>query len=100
VPYVGGGFGGAATIFDADGFTDGNVSLFGSDSDFVFSYQGFAGLRFNLNQQMFVGLGYKYLFTDDSSYRYESGSGGGPDLHLKFRGVNTHMVTFSFTMRF
>jgi OmpA-OmpF porin, OOP family len=100
VPYVGGGFGGAVTIFDADGFSDGNVTLFGSDDDFVFAYQGFAGVRFNLNDQMFVGLGYKYLFTDDSSFRYESGSGSGPDLHLKFRGVNSHMVTFSFTMRF
>jgi len=97
VPYLGGGVGGAATIFDTDGvfYTTGPYyyppGFIGTDSDFVFAYQGFAGVRFQLNDQMQFGVGYKYFATDRSTF--------GDD----FLGISSqaiHMATLTFTFKF
>jgi opacity protein-like surface antigen len=103
VPYIGGGFGGAATVFDADRFRNPTTreTLVGSDSDVVFAYQGFAGLRFNLNDQMFLGVDYKFFATEDSRYSYDPfipGTGG--TIRLGIEGVRSHVVAFSFTVKF
>ena len=100
VPYIGGGVGGAATIFDTDGLSNRLVSVFGSDADFVLAYQGVAGLRFALNRQMSAGVGYKYFASDGSSYRFESIVCCGPDLQVGFERVSLHMVLFNFTLKF
>ena len=99
-PYVGAGLGGSVTGFDTDYFSNGQVSLYGSDSTVVFAYQFYAGVRFDINAQMSVGIGYKYFATEDSDFRYESFNFGGPDLHLGIEGVSSHIVTVSFNMRF
>jgi opacity protein-like surface antigen len=100
VPYIGGGVGGSATIFDTDGLSNGAVTVVGSDTDVVFAYQGFAGLRFVINTQMSAGAGYKYFASEGSSYRFESLFCCGPDLHIRFEGVSIHMATFNFTLKF
>jgi opacity protein-like surface antigen len=100
VPYIGGGLGGAATIFDTDGFSTRAATVVGSDSDLVFTYQIFAGLRFALNPWMSVGVGYTYFASDDSSYRFESLVCCRPDLHLRFEGMSMHMVTGNFTLKY
>ena len=99
-PYAGAGVGGSITGFDTDYFSNGQVSLFGSDATVVFAYQFYAGVRFDINEQMSVGIGYKYFATGDSDFRYESFNFGGPDLHLGIEGVSSHIVTVSFNMRF
>lgn len=99
-PYVGAGVGGSITGFDTDYFSNGQVSLYGSDSTVVFAYQFYAGVRFDINGQMSVGIGYKYFATEDSDFRYESFNFGGPDHHLGIEGVSSHIVTVTFTMRF
>jgi opacity protein-like surface antigen len=75
-------------------------TLVGSDSDFVFAWHVFAGLRIQLNEQMFVGLDYKYFAADSSSYRYPSLDYRGPDLSLSFQGMRSHLASVSFTFRF
>jgi opacity protein-like surface antigen len=100
VPYVGGGVGGSSTVFDTQGFSNRAFTLIGSDSDFVFAWQAFAGLRFELNEQMSLGLGYKYFAADSSSYRFSSRFHGGPDLSLSFQGMRSHLATASFTFKF
>ena len=100
VPYVGGGVGGSSTLFDTQAFSNGAVTLVGSDSDFVFAWQAFAGLRLELNERMFLGLGYKYFAADSSSYRYSSFHHGGPDLSVAFQGMRSHLATVSFTFKF
>jgi opacity protein-like surface antigen len=100
VPYIGGGLGGAATIFETDGFSNRAVTVVGSDSDLVFTYQMFAGLRFDLNPWMSVGVSYKYFVSDDSSYRFESLVCCRPDLHVQFEGMSMHMVTGNFTLKY
>jgi len=99
VPYLGAGVGGSVSIFDTDAFSNGLVTLVGSDSDFVFAYQAFAGLSFEINENMFAGVGYKYLGTSDSSFSYEAAF-GGPDADLSISGVGTHMILFSFIWKF
>jgi opacity protein-like surface antigen len=105
VPYVGGGVGGSATIFDTDGlyFPAGSftpTSVFGSDSDFVFAYQAFAGLQVELNDKMLLGLGYRYFFSDRSSYSYPPLVYGFPNLNLGLSEFQAHTVTVWFTMKF
>ena len=99
-PYLRAGFGGAATIFDTDGFSNGTATLFGDDSDVVFAYQFSAGVRFEFNDQMSIGAGYKYFATEDSSFEYEALFGGGPDVQFGIEGVRTHIVLVTFNMKF
>jgi opacity protein-like surface antigen len=104
VPYLGGGVGGAATVFDTEGLYrpayPGTLSVYGNDSDFVFSYQGFAGVRVDLNDKMSLGLGYKYLAVDSSSYTFPSYYYGYPDLHIGLSAQQVHLITFSFTAKY
>ncbi len=100
VPYVGVGAGGTVTVFDTDGFGDNSVMLFGDDSDVVFAWQAFAGLRFELNEHISLGLGYKYFAADDASFKYRSAFPGGPDFKLGLEGVKAHSLFFTFQIRF
>jgi opacity protein-like surface antigen len=99
-PYVGAGAGGSVTVFDTDGFSNGTATLYGSDSDFVFAWQAFAGLRFDLNQYMSLGAGYKYFATGDSSFSYPPYPFPGPNAHLDIEGTRSHMILFVFNMKF
>jgi opacity protein-like surface antigen len=98
-PYVGAGVGGAFTVFDADYFSNGRVTLYGSEDDFVFAYGFFAGVRFDLNERMSLGVRYQYFATDDVTFSYDSAF-GGPDLHLGIEGVRSHVITVSFNFKF
>ena len=103
VPYIGGGVGGAATFFDTHGFhrpvPGGTISLYGSDSDFVFAWQGLAGVRFELNSKMYVGLGYRFLHVDSSNYNFDSWYHGGPALDIGFSSHESHMIALTFLMK-
>jgi opacity protein-like surface antigen len=102
-PYLGAGGGGSITAFDTDYFsnnTPGSPVLVGSDSDVVFAWQVFAGLRFDLNEHMSLGAGYKYFVTGDSSYTYPPFHSQGPDVHLGIEGTRSHMIMFVFNMKF
>ena len=99
VPYVGGGVGGSVAVFDTDIFSNGSVTLVGNDATVVFAYQAFAGVRFEINENMSAGIGYKYFGTTDSTFSFDAAF-GGPDLELGISGVSTHMVLFSFNVKF
>ena len=49
--------------------------------DFVFAWQASAGVRVDLSSKMSVGLGYRFLHVDPSSYTFHSYH-YGPDLDL------------------
>jgi len=104
VPYVGAGVGGALTVFDTDGYTrwtsGGSVTLYDSASDFVFAWQAFAGVRLELNDQMSVGIGYRYLAVDPSSYSFESDYYGGPTVKIGFSALQSHLAAITFNMKF
>ena len=104
VPYLGAGVGGAATMLDTDGFyqpvPDGTVALYGTESDFAFAWQAFAGVRVDLNDSMSLGLGYRYLYVDASTYNYGSWYYGGPDLDVGLSSYEAHVVAITFRMKF
>lgn len=62
-PYIGGGAGGILGRLDESegGFDD-------SDTDFVFAYQAEAGLKYAINENIEVGIGYK--FTGTTGYHF------------------------------
>jgi opacity protein-like surface antigen len=101
-PYIGAGVGGAVTLFDAHDFSrpvpGGSVSLHGSESDFVFAWQGSAGVRFDLNPKMSLGIGYRFLHTDPSTFSYESYH-HGPTLDFGISSHESHIVAVTFLMK-
>jgi opacity protein-like surface antigen len=96
VPYVGVGAGGADTIFDAHSFSDGTTTVFGRENDAVFAWQVMAGMRFELNPDMTVGVGYQYFTTGNTTYSYPP----SPNFNVGFDGVRTHSVLFTFEWKF
>ena len=66
--YIGGGVGGAASIFD---LTSRSVGPNGSDVDFTFAYQAEAGIKYMINDRASIGIGYKFLGTLSHSWDIE-----------------------------
>jgi opacity protein-like surface antigen len=93
-PYIGGGLGVSSAILHVHDFNDGTGSrIFGTDSDDVFAYHGFAGVRYAINDQMAVSLDYRFFGTTDPSW--------GRDFdRIRFGDNHTHSVTASFTYSF
>lgn len=98
VPYIGGGAGGAVSTFDAHSFSDAAMTqtAHGSESDTVFAYQAFAGVRFLLTPNLSLGVGYKYFATGNPTFSYPPSS----DLNVAFSGVHTHSILFSLQYNF
>ena len=102
VPYVGGGVGGAVSVFDARGFSDAgqNVIVDGSDSEAVFACQAFAGVRFLLARNLSLGVGYNFFATGNPTFSYPAANPAEPNLDIGFRGVRTHSVMFTLEWNF
>jgi opacity protein-like surface antigen len=98
VPYIGGGVGGAISTFDAHSFSDQGMvqTAYGSESDTVFAYQGFAGVRFLITPNLSLGLGYKYFATGNPTFSYPP----GPNLNIAFKGVQTHTILLTLQCNF
>jgi len=100
VPYLGGGLGVVFSTFDTDNFADSFNSVNGTDTDAVFAYQAFAGLRYKINERMFVNVGYKYLGAEAPRYHVEQLLFGGASGDLRLSAIHTHSIAFSFTIQF
>ena len=101
VPYVGGGVGGADSIFDAHSFSPASVSvpgdtLQGSESDAVFAWQAFAGVRFMLDPNVSLGIGYRFFATGNPTFSYPP----SPNLNAEFQGVRTHSIMLTLQANF
>jgi opacity protein-like surface antigen len=96
VPYVGVGAGGTDVIFDTNEFGNGATTVFGSEDDVVFAWQAVAGLRFKLNGNISLGLGYKYFATGKPSFSYPP----APNFPVDFKGARTHSILFTFLLKF
>ena len=91
VPFIGVGAGVSFTTLTIDDV----AGLDGDDTDAVFAYQGFAGLRYNINEQWSVSVAYKYFATMDPEYDV-----GGLAADLELNDVRTHAVVASFGFNF
>ncbi len=97
-PYIGGGVGGSDSVFDPSNMSNNNSQDFvtGEEDDVVFAWEAYAGLRFQLNPNMSVGIGYKYFGTGNPNFSYPP----APNFNVEFKGVETHSILASFTWRF
>jgi opacity protein-like surface antigen len=98
-PYIGGGLGVSASVINSEHITLNDITLHGDDATAVFAYQGFAGLRYELNHNMGLSLEYRYFATESPSWRADSTSGTDTD-RLKFGGARTHALSVAFDFRF
>lgn len=87
-PYIGAGVGGAAAILD---FQRPLGSI--RDTDFTFGYQAFAGLNYKVCEHIDLGVGYKFLQTEDHTWAQNG-------VTLRTEGTGTHSVTASLTWKF
>ena len=98
-PYIGGGAGGSFPVINADHIEIGNTFMHGSDTSAVFAYQGFAGLRYKLNEQMALSLEYHYFHADGAEWQAEFIHGGGSD-KMRFGATETHALSIAFDWSF
>jgi opacity protein-like surface antigen len=98
IPYIGGGAGGADSIFDAHSLLEPVSGNFvdGSEDDVVFAWQAFAGVRFQIDPNVSIGVGYNYFMTGNPTFSYPP----GPNLNVVFRGIRAHTVMFTFQANF
>jgi opacity protein-like surface antigen len=97
-PYFGGGAGVSFPVIDADRIEIGGTSMHGSESDAVFAYQAFGGLRFKLNDQMGLSLEYRYFHADGAEWSDEFEEIGSD--RLRFGATETHSISIVFDFRF
>jgi len=100
IPYIGGGAGGTVGFFDADYISNGLVAISGSDSSIAFAYQGFAGIRYAINQTMSVGVCYKWMGTGNTYYYQGYVYPFGPSGNLGLGTTTTSSIMATFTYRF
>jgi opacity protein-like surface antigen len=86
--YGGGGVGGSYSILSVQDF-----GVDESDGDFVFAWQGLAGVRYKIKENMSVGLGYKYFGTAKGNYDIGGGS-------VSIDKVQNHTIGVVFNLKF
>lgn len=94
-PFIGAGAGGSATGINLDDADALAVEVDGYASDVVFAWQAFAGLKFELNENLSVGIMYKYFWSDDGEWEVDDSI-----RDIEFEGMRSHsisaVVTFTF----
>ena len=96
-PYIGGGLGVSAAVLDIERIDHPNASVRGSDSDAVFAYQGFAGLRLALNDAMGLSLEYRYFASEGPRWKGDVDFSEGS---IHFGRIETHSVSVAFDFHF
>jgi OOP family OmpA-OmpF porin len=67
-----------------------------ASTDWVFGYQGIAGVRYNINPALAFDIDYRYLATEDPTFRTRPNFGNIPYTS----GYSTHSVVASLSVRF
>ena len=100
VPYCGAGIGGSSSVLTIDHATINSNRLDGDDSDVVWAAQAFAGFRYEFNERMGVGFGYKFLATGEPSWDVFSFTSAATSGELRFDRARTHSFVAEFTLKF
>jgi len=100
-PYIGAGVGGASSVLDIDELVYGPARVSGSASDITFAWQGFAGVQFQLGENMSLGVEYRYVWTQAPDFDIDWGwywnTWGN---HARFGDIETHSVSLAFQYQF
>jgi len=107
VPFAGAGAGLSFPYFHADdivfdpdpGVSGDETIVDGSESDTVFAWQLFAGLKYQLDDRMSIGISYKYLHSESPDWEAEDVF-TGLDSEISIGDLETHAVTFIFSYKF
>jgi opacity protein-like surface antigen len=102
-PYGGVGVGGLSTVLDIDRIGYGDTWFSGSASDVVFAWQAFAGFRVALNENMGLGLEYRYMRAEGPAFEADYGWGWYQSTfsdELKFDDLEIQSVSIRFDVMF
>lgn len=96
VPFIGGGPGVSLSVisFDHESLAGGD-EVHGSDSDSVFAWQVYGGVRWKINDNMSVGVVYKYFAAGSPSWEVRHS-----DQEIRFGNSHTHSLSASFNINF
>lgn len=76
-PYIGAGVGGSSSVLDMDHLeyqaNGEDWEVWGSASDVTFAWQAFAGVQFEVNEQLNIGIEYHYIWTDAPEFDIDWG---------------------------
>ena len=86
-------------FIDADYIELGGAAVWGSETAVVFAYQFFGGVRVRINEQMTVGVEYRYTGTGEPDFESEWGF-DSDDESMRLGRIETHSVSATFTYRF
>jgi opacity protein-like surface antigen len=96
VPYAGIGAGGGVRTIALDDVRAPNGAVVdGSDSDVVFAWQAFAGVRYKFWENMSIGAGYKYYSAGSASWDVRRSSGD-----IKTGSAQVHSIGVDFNLKF
>jgi len=96
IPFIGGGPGVSISVINIDDDSLGGGSIVdGSTSDAVFAWQAYGGVRFKINDNMSVGLVYKYFGAGSPTWDVERSS-----QDIRFGNAHVHTFSATFQMSF
>jgi opacity protein-like surface antigen len=99
-PYAGIGAGFSTLMLDADPIIANNVYVHGTDWDLVFAYQGFAGVRCALNENMGLAIEYRYVGSEGPDFNSDWDYGFDGDNGVSFGRLRSHCFSLAFELRF
>jgi opacity protein-like surface antigen len=99
-PYFGAGVGFSVAVLDAEDIVIGGGRLEGTMSTVVFAYQGFAGLRYKINDNMGVSLEYRYVATTGPEWEPDVIYGPAPSDNIGFGRIQSHVFSIAFQFKF
>jgi len=99
-PYFGVGLGFSVTGLDADDIVINGGLLDGYMSTVVFAYQGFAGLRYKINENMGLSLEYRYFATTEPEWEADVVFGPAASDEVRFGRIESHVFSIAFQFRF
>jgi len=99
-PYIGAGVGFSVVVLDADNITMSGGWLEGTMSTVVFAYQGFAGLRYNFNENIGLSVEYRYFATTEPEWEADVIYGPAGSDSIGFGRIQSHVFSLVFQFRF
>jgi opacity protein-like surface antigen len=97
-PYFGAGGGGSISVVDADFLQIGGVGFSGTTGGATWAWQAFAGLRYEINDQMTAGLQYKFSGFGDVDWEPDVFTGTAGEFGIS--AYEIHAFTINFSLRF
>ncbi len=106
-PFIGVGVGGMESLLDMNDVSYTNFGsptvrhISGNATDFVFACQGFAGVRFELNEQLGLSLEYRYLHASSPSFDIDWGWFWNVyTTQAKFGTLDAHLISLALDYQF